>query len=735
MSQDDGRTGKVAMTEVSRLHQFFEQTVSRSPEAVAVVVAGRDWTYAELDAEANEVAFHLISHHGVRPGDRVAIVLGPGLEAYVSILAALKAGAAYVPLDPSFPPERVAFVCSDAEVKLLVTRQRMDAGCGEFVFTEPRKRGPSSVALPALPTVQPDDLAYIIYTSGTTGKPKGVAVKHSNIVNFLNVVPALYGVGCSDRVYQGMTPSFDFSLEEVWPTWIAGAALVPPPPGLRLVGDDLHAFLSSQRVCVLYAVPTLLATIHEDLPLLHTINVGGEACPQDLIVRWSRSGRRILNTYGPTETTITASMAELSPDRTVTIGKALPTYQIHLLDAALKPVPVGEKGKICVGGPGVAWGYLNRPDLTAEKFIADPFQQGGRIYRTGDLGRETEAGEIEFLGRIDTQVKIRGYRIELEEIENLLATQPNVSAALVNPFTGQDGSTVLAAYVTLRTGFCPDDEWRSAVHTELVTHLPSYMVPAYLEVLESFPVLPSGKADRSRLPAPITPRLMATGAQAVAPEGDLEKSIAEAWAQAFKVPEVSASAHFFFDLGGDSLHVAMVVSALRKQPDFSALSVSDVYKHPTIRELAAFVDAHRPQGQSKVPRDVRKAKSWEVWLAGFWQLIAVYTLLIFFSETLTEALHVGELGHWALVATAYVLMSVVVWLAMPIVVKWVVIGRFKPLSIVGKLLRALVDSAHSAPFCSVGLLGRDACDAGVFALARGQDWSWLLHRFQESVDA
>jgi len=599
------------------------------------------------------------------------------VDAYIAILAVLKSGATYVPIDPSLPPERVAFVCEDSEVKLLIGERRVDAGCSELTLSADRAGWPEATFTPPLMAAGGDDLAYIIYTSGTTGRPKGVGVTHANIVNFLNVVPALYGVGSNDRVYQGMTPSFDFSLEEVWPTWVAGAALVPPPGDLRLVGDELHAFLKQQRVTVMYAVPTLLATIRDDLLDLHTINVGGEACPHELMVRWSRVGRRILNTYGPTEATITASMAVLAPERPVTIGKALPTYRIHVLDESLKPVPPGTSGEICIGGPGVAWGYVNRPELTAEKFVADPFSLGGRLYRTGDLGRESPDGEIEFLGRIDTQVKIRGYRIELGEIESILAVQPHVTGALVHPFTGADGVTMLVAYLRLQSGFTPGEDWRSAMHTELVTHLPSYMVPAHLEILSAFPTLVSGKADRSKLPPPATSRLMSTGAEAEPPHGPVERALACAWANAFKISDISATAHFFFDLGGDSLLVALVISALRKEPRFVGVSMSDIYKHPTIRELATHLEAQVPEPVSSVPRDIRRVSNWQVWLAGCVQFFAVYVLLIFFSETLTEALHVDDLGNWASIACSYVVMTVVVWLLLPIAIKWLVIGRFK----------------------------------------------------------
>lgn len=649
----------------SRLHHFFELSAGRNPGAAAVITRQGTWTYAALEAEASRMAHLLIEDEGIRPGDRVAVMLKPGPDAYVAILAVLKCGGTFVPVDPSFPAQRVEFIREDAEVKLVI-----DAN----VIHVLRAAAGGDTSTPVIAEGDGSRLAYIIYTSGTTGRPKGVGITHANIVNFFNVVPALYGVGPQDRVYQGMTPSFDFSLEEVWPTWIAGAALVPPPEGERLIGDELHAFLAREQVTVLYAVPTLLATLHEELPALHTINVGGEACPQGLVARWSRPGRRILNTYGPTETTITASWTELTPGRAVTIGRPLPTYSIQLLDESLRPVEQGASGEICIGGPGVAPGYINRSELTAEKFIQ---LNGERFYRTGDLGRMTPEGEIEFLGRIDTQVKIRGYRIELGEIESLITSQPHVAQALVHPFTGADGVTVLIAYLLLKPGHHLVEEARSAMHTMLKTSLPSYMVPSYLEVLENFPTLASGKADRARLPPPSSARLMATGLEAVPPQGATEQALAAVWHDVFKLHEVSATAHFFFDLGGDSLSVATVVSALRKQPRFVGLSVSDIYKHPSIRELAAHLDAQAPQATASA-REIRRASFWQVFAAGCVQFIAVYALLIFFSETLTDALHVDDLGSWMLVALAYLVLSVVVWLLMPIGIKWLVIGRFKP---------------------------------------------------------
>ena len=253
-----------------------------------------------------------------------------------------------------------------------------------------------------------------------------------------------------DRVYQGMTIAFDFSFEEIWPTWIAGATLVAGPTDSRRLGQGLTDFLIEHQVSVLCCVPTLLATIDQDVPSLRSLLVGGEACPADLVRRWSRPGRRMLNTYGPTETTVTATWCELVPDRPVTIGTPLPTYHVYILDDQLRPVEEGGGGEICIGGPGVAVGYHNRPDLTRDRFVPNPIQsdraQVPRLYRTGDLGRFTTAGEIEYLGRIDTQVKIRGYRVELAEIESVLLQVPGIAQTVVGTYQPQPDVMELVAY-------------------------------------------------------------------------------------------------------------------------------------------------------------------------------------------------------------------------------------------------------------------------------------------------
>ncbi len=363
------------------LHRFFEHSCDEAPDTVAVECAGGRIGYAELDRFANRLAHRLIAG-GVRPGDRVGILLKRSVETYASVLAVLKAGAAFVPIDPIHPADRVAFIAADAGLRLVLTSGDLAApvraaGCPLLDLDEP------AAVLAGMPGSRPRidvdgaALAYVIYTSGSSGRPKGVAVSHANICNFLEVVTPVYGVVAGDRVYQGMTIAFDFSIEEIWPAWVAGATVVAGPTDAGRLGPQLADFLADRRISVLCCVPTLLATIDHEVPTLRTLVVGGEACPRDLVQRWSRPGRRMLNTYGPTEATVTATWAELRPDRPVTIGRPLPSYTVHILDEALRRVPAGCTGEICIGGPGIAQGYVNRPQLTAERFVADPFSAAG----------------------------------------------------------------------------------------------------------------------------------------------------------------------------------------------------------------------------------------------------------------------------------------------------------------------------------------------------------------------
>jgi non-ribosomal peptide synthetase-like protein len=576
------------------------------PGRVAVEVGPKHLTYRELDRLANQLA-HLLRSRGLGEGSRVGILLERSVETYIALLGVLKSGAAYIPLDHSFPDERLAYIATDAQLDHLVTTSASHERTRLFscLALEMDQMQPELAAQSdARPCIEPDpaSLCYVIYTSGSTGKPKGVAVSHASIVNFLRVATPIYNVTCRDRVYQGMSISFDFHLEEIWPAWVGGATLIAGPTDSNRFGQGLADFLTEHQATVLCSVPTLLTTVEAELPSVHTLLMSGEAVPPDLVRRFARPGRRILNCYGPTETTVSSSCSELLPDRPVTLGVPFPTYEFYILDDHQRPVEPGQAGEICIGGPGVAVGYLNRPELTAERFIPNPVVadrgRAPRIYRTGDLGRRMPTGEFEYLGRIDTQVKVRGYRIELGEIEQVIREDRVVENSVV--VTTERGGVVadLVGYVTVHahgthngsSNGADHSDLRERLHTTLRRRLPPYMIPSYIEVLDRFPLLAADKVDRARLPAPVSPPLGAGSGPHAPPETAREAEIAATWGKILGLKDVSVEADFFCDLGGHSMTAARVISALRERPGLQSLSMGDLYANPTVRDLADYVE-------------------------------------------------------------------------------------------------------------------------------------------------
>jgi non-ribosomal peptide synthetase-like protein len=675
----------------ARLHHYFEHQAAATPFATALMCDNTHLSYAELDERANRLA-HYLSAHGGAPGTTVGILLERSIDTYVSLLAVLKSGAAFVPIDPSYPSDRVNFIAQDADLAAVISTSKLRTSTAAAACTVIELDRVAGIVnrMPSAPLEVPDSgdqLAYIIYTSGTTGRPKGVAVNHSSITYFLSVCTPIYGVSADDRVYQGMTISFDFSIEEIWPTWIAGAALVAGPTDSRKIGSGLAEFLGENEVTVLYCVPTLLATIDTELPLVHTLIVGGEACPRDLVERWSVPGRRIVNTYGPTETTVTATWGELYPGKPVTIGRPMPGYRICILDEHLKQVAPGETGEICIGGLGVAVGYVNRPELNAAKFVADPFNKDlphARMYRSGDLGRFTSNGEIEFLGRIDSQVKIRGYRIELGEVEAVILEDEGVNNAIVSTVPVGQPAQDIAAYITLAPGCPPVEAVRERLALELRRRLPVYMVPAYIEVLDSIPMLPSGKADRKTLPEPGSPRLHIRTGDYVAPDTDDERKLAAAWAGIFGREDISVTDDFFLDLGGHSLFAAQAVSRLRSDGSFRHLSVADLYSNPSIRALASYAGQSKPASPAASVEEAAPLRHSDtrVRRAGLIQFGLLYGLLailgapfaILLAEHLGEHSPFGVTGWDMMLPACALLLSIM----LPVILKWTLIGRFEP---------------------------------------------------------
>ncbi|SDG90646.1 Pls/PosA family non-ribosomal peptide synthetase [Pseudonocardia oroxyli] len=678
-----------------RLHHVFEATCDRlvaAGEGSRLAVSRRDLavTYPQLDALANRVA-RFLRGYGVLPGARVGLLLDDPVWVYAGMLAVLKLHAAYVPLDPGTPADRVSFIAGDAGVELILTVSHLaerTAGAGAQTVALDREREriesldpgrlpAGSVGVPA------DELAYVVYTSGTTGRPKGVPIEQASIVNFVRVAAEVYGVRPDDRMYQGLTPAFDFSVEEIWVAWALGATLVPKP-GRNLLGDELAEFLREERVTALCCVPTLLATVTDELPDLRFLLVSGEACPQDIVTRWHRPGRRFLNTYGPTEATVTATWTTVDPSQPVTIGVPLPTYSVVVLAEDSDTVlPPGEVGEIAIGGVCLSPGYLNRPDATAKAFVPDPVglpdNPSRQIYRTGDLGRITDGLRVEYLGRIDTQVKIRGYRIELTEIESVLLEVLGVGQAVVDTYEPVAGTVELVAYYTVRRGALLDEDMLLAT---LRDRLPAYMVPAYLERLDLIPMLPSDKADRKNLPAPSGARRTGgTVADYVAPEGPLEETLAAAVATHLGIERVSATADLFVDLGMSSLLVAQLSARLRTDPTLPPIGTKDLYLQPTVRDLAGSLRGVAARGETR-ERPIHVAPTWQYVLCGAAQAgvllagLALAAVLLVLGYTVVAA-STGVLDGY-LRAAAVALGTVTALTLLPVGVKWAVLGRARP---------------------------------------------------------
>ena len=456
-------------------------------------------------------------------------------------------------------------------------------------------------------------------------------ITQASICHFLRSENEVLGVRHGDKVYQGFSVAFDMSFEEIWISYLVGASLWVAPKMLTTDPEGLPEALAREGVTVLHAVPTLLALFSRDVPSLRIINLGGEMCPEFLAARWAAPGRRMYNTYGPTETTVSASLAELLPGQPVTIGTPLPNYGMLIRGEDGAVLPQGQVGELCITGPGVAGGYLGRPELTAEKFLANPRPRGEhdtRMYRSGDLARIDEQGQIQCLGRSDDQVKVRGFRVELGEIEAALYRQPGVGAAAV-VLRDLAGIEQLVAFLAPEGEARPDPH---ALRAGLAQELPAYMIPARFELVAEVPRLTSGKIDRKALKA----RELATAAEPSG-EDDLpatagEQALFEALRPLFPGQPLRLASDFFRDLGGHSLLAARLVSSLRKHPHFSALTMHELYQHSTLAALAGRLDALAAEAavagagaaREAVPE---RAPEWRRWACGLAQLAALPILI------------------------------------------------------------------------------------------------------------
>jgi amino acid adenylation domain-containing protein len=596
------------------VHGLFETWAARAPDAVAVEDGGTRLTYGELDARARALALHLRSL-GVGPEVNVALCVERSASMVVGMLAILKAGGAYVPLDPGYPRQRLEFMLQDCGAPVLLTqrslRELLPAGPAVVCLDD----APPVVrdAVPPLAPPSPERPAYVIYTSGTTGRPKGTVVPHRALVNHATWLRSTFALGPGDRGLQMAALSFDASVCEVFGALLSGATLVIAPPDAKGDAAALVDQVVRGRVTFMQMVPPLLRAMLETEALreathLRWVWCGGEALPAELVSRLKAQcpDTRLANLYGPTETTIDATFAVLSAGEPVTIGRPIGNARAYVLDAALRPVPPTVPGELYVAGEGLARGYLGRPDLTAERFVPDPFSDtpGARLYRTGDRVRWREDGVLEYLGRIDFQVKVRGFRIEPGEIESALRQHPAVRDGVVLVRQDVPSDTRLVAYVVRGMGDALD---AAALRAHLQKLLPEHMVPSAFVLLESLPLTPNGKVDRKALPAP---DVMQDGHGAyVAPRSPLEERLAGLFAQVLRLERVGIHDDFFA-VGGHSLLATQLVSRLRKELD-AELPLRAFFEAPTVAALAERLERDSRAGDTSagqpplrpVPRD------------------------------------------------------------------------------------------------------------------------------------
>nr|WBO80847.1 amino acid adenylation domain-containing protein [Streptomyces sp. SBE_14.2] len=600
LADDERRrlTASARSVEQATFCELFAAQAARTPGNTAVESADLSLTYAELDARADALAARLAAE-GVGPEQVVALVLGRSAESVVASLAVLKTGAAYLPVDPDYPAERIAFMFDDARPAAVLTTETYRAAVpgvtgAPVLLVDLDRPADGGGAVPAGP-VSAASPAYLIYTSGSTGVPKGVVVAHSGLAAFAATERERFAVDAASRVLQFSSPSFDASVLELCMALTSGATLVVPEPG-PLAGEPLAELIAARRVTHALIPPAALASVPAaGLPGFSCLIVGGDACPPELVARWA-PGRRMVNAYGPTESTVAVTMSDpLEDTGTVPpIGAPVLGTRVHVLDAALRLVPPGTEGELYVSGDGLARGYLRRPGLSASRFVANPFgAPGERMYRTGDIVRMRADGQLEFVGRADDQVKIRGFRIELGEIESALARHADVDRAAVAVHATPEGVRRLVAYVVPAGPGGVDTE---ALLAGLAARLPEYMVPSLVVTLDTLPLTANGKLDRKALPAP--EQSADTGR---APAGEREELLARLFAEVLGVDRVAAD-RSFFELGGDSIGSIQLISRARKAG--LRFSPRDVFTHRTVEALAAVAqDAAAAPARRAAPSD------------------------------------------------------------------------------------------------------------------------------------
>ena len=673
------------------LVDLFKNSVQSYGNKTALVFGDQTLSYFELDKWSDQIAAYIASK-GIGNGDAIGVWQPRGLALHALILGIVKSGAAYVPLDREMPEERVLIVMEEVGAAGCFSDVNPQLPCP--VFQVPAfDKSFDGTGVPAGPT--PDDRAYVLYTSGSTGKPKGIPILQRHICHLVRSEQTVIGVQATDKVYQGFSVSFDMWCEETWISLYVGATLWVADATTAKSIDELSDILNAQQITVLHAVPSLLAVMDDNIPTLRLINAGGEACTTSVLNRWSKPEKNTFyNSYGPTETTVTATMVALKPGDPITIGGPLPNYNLAVIDEAFNILPIGQQGELIISGPGLCNGYVNRPDLTKEKFLIKPNSlselPGDRIYLSGDAVVMQADGSIDFHGRLDDQVKLRGYRIELGEIEVKLHELEGISAAAVALKKDANVQDQLVGYVTITQGYNFDQH---QARIELAKFLPPYMVPLIIVVLDKMPRLPSGKMDRKSLPVP--EELLSIPVQEeihVEASDSLEYRVMAGLKHVFPGRDISKDSDFFTDLGGHSLLAATFTSWLRKEAFIPQASLKDIYTQRPISNLietweAAEIKKKQTANREKTP--FNKVPPLRYFLCGVAQAISLLMIYGLFAIQI----FVPYLGYYYVVAKTdtgrsdrglAILTAIILFCLIPpffsilgIISKWLLVGKIK----------------------------------------------------------
>lgn len=664
------------------LISVFEDTVKNFRNKIALFFNDSKITYQELDDWSTAFAYKLQSN-GLKNGDSCLVWWQRSIELHVAILAILKCGATYVPLDFEMPEERVLAVMNDIKADFIITSHPFSHSktvINNILFETEN----TSKFIPV--AIDPENYAYVLFTSGSTGKPKGIPITNRNICHLIRSENSVLNVKNTDKVYQGFSVSFDMWCEETWVSYLVGASLWIADIVTSKSIDELSTILLENEITVLHAVPSLLAVMDfVDIPKLRIINAGGEACTQQVVNKWTNNNRAFYNSYGPTETTVSATFALLNKNDVITIGKPLPNYGLSVVDEQMNPVLIGETGELIVSGIGVSNGYLNLEILTKEKFLIKNSSlkdlPGTMIYRTGDATFMDSDKNIHFVGRIDSQVKLRGFRIELGEIESLLNDQSGILQAAVALKTDSNDQEQLTGYVVTKKDFVFNE---SISKEQLLLKLPTYMIPLTILKLDQLPRLSSGKIDRKKLPVPENYFKNESLLHLIENTDNLTEKTLKTLKNIFINENITIENDFFTDLGGHSLLAASFVSRMRSESKVSQASLKDIYQFRPISNLIKKWESTEQQKEKKenLYHKVSRSSYYLCWLAQSFSLLIIYGLLAteIFVPYLAYYFTLLEKENHVVAAVSALLMFCIIppiFIALGILVKWIVIGKYK----------------------------------------------------------